>query len=170
LLKLHKLEIHKATAYKWRSKVKLALKHDNLRVRRADESDIPVLSMLAEEFMPEEAPRERRIEILGNALKNPDYELLVAEVEGEIVGFVDQWIIHDFAHAAKLSYIQNLYTTPKHRRKGVGDRLLQEIIRSAENKGVLEIHVVTEFENRPAISLYRKHGLMKKSLQLEKEF
>lgn len=146
------------------------MKHDNLRVRRADESDISVLSVFAEQFMPEEATREKRIEILRQALENPDYELLVAEVEGEIVGFVDQWIIYDFAHGAKLSYIQNLYVTSKHRRKGVGDRLLQETIRSAENKGVLEIHVVTEFENRPAISLCRKHGLVKESLQLEKEF
>ena len=142
----------------------------SLRVRRAGESDIPVLAMLAEEFMPEEATREKRVEILRNALRNPDYELLVAELDGEIAGFVDQWIIHDFAHGAKLSYIQNLCVTPKHRRKGVGSRLLQEIIRSAKNKGVLEIHVVTEFENKPAIDLYRKHGLVKESLQLERKF
>ena len=142
----------------------------NLRVRRADESDIPVLSMLAEEFMPEETTREKRIEILGQALKNPDYELLLAELDGNIAGFIDQWIIHDFAHGAKLSYIQNFHVTSKHRRKGIGSRLLQEVLRSAKNKGVLEIHVVTEFENKPAINLYRKHGLVKESLQLEREF
>lgn len=55
-------------------------------------------------------------------------------------------------------------------RKGIGNRLLREIIRSAENKGVSEIHVVTEFKNKPAINLYKKHGLMKESLQLEREF
>ena len=126
--------------------------------------------MLAEEFMPEEATGGKRIEILRKALRNPDYELLVAEVEGEIAGFVDQWVIHDFAHGAKLSYIQNLYVTSKHRGKGVGSKLLEEIIKSAKNKGVLEIHVVTEFENKSAISLYRKHGLVKASLQLEREF
>jgi len=142
----------------------------NLWVRRADESDIPVLSMLAEEFMPQEATGEKRKEILRHILKNPDYELLVAELDGKIAGFIDQWIIHDFAHGAKLSYIQNLYITSKHRKKGVGSRLLEEIIRSAENKGVLEIHVVTEFENEAAINLYRKHGLVEESLQLEREF
>ena len=143
----------------------------NLKVRRADESDIAVLLMLAEEFMPEvEATREKRMEILRKALKKPDYELVVAELDGEIVGFIDQWIVHDFAHGAKLSYIQNLYVISQHRRKGVGSRLLEEIIRSAENKGVLEIHVVTEFENKAAIDLYRKHGFVEESLQLEREF
>ena len=142
----------------------------NLWVRRADESDIPILSMLAEEFMPQEATREKRKEILRHILKNPDYELLVAELEGKIAGFIDQWIIHDFAHGAKLSYIQNLYVTSKHRRKGVGSRLLGEIMKSAKKKGVLEIHVVTEFGNRSAINLYRKYGLVRESLQLEREF
>ena len=143
----------------------------NLTVRRADESDIPVLLMLAEEFMPEvEATREKRMKILRKALRNPDYELVMAELDEATVGFIDQWIIHDFAHGAKLSYIQNLYITSKHRRKGVGSRLLEEIIRSAEKKGVLEIHVVTEFENKAAISLYRKHGFVEESLQLEREF
>ena len=142
----------------------------SFRVRQADERDITVLLVLAEKFMPEEAPREKRIEILRHALKNPGYELLVAELDGEIAGFIDQWVIHDFAHGAKLSYIQNLYVTSKHRRKGVGNRLLREIIKSARNKGVLEIHVVTEFENEPAINLYRKHGFVKESLQLEREF
>ena len=142
----------------------------NLWVRRADESDISILSMLAEEFMPQGSTREKRKEILRHILKNPDYELLVAELDGKIAGFIDQWIIHDFAHGAKLSYIQNLYITSKHRKKGVGSRLLEEIIRSAENKGVLEIHVVTEFENEAAINLYRKHGLAEESLQLEREF
>ena len=142
----------------------------NLWVRRADESDIPILSMLAEEFMPQEATREKRKEILRHILKNPDYELLVAELEGKIAGFIDQWIIHDFAHGAKLSYIQNLYVTSKHGRKGVGSRLLGEIMKSAKKKGVLEIHVVTEFGNRSAINLYRKYGLVRESLQLEREF
>ena len=143
----------------------------NLKVMRADESDIPVLLMLAEEFMSEvEATREKRMKILQKALRNPDYELVMADLEGETVGFIDQWIIHDFAHGAKLSYIQNLYITSKHRRKGIGSRLLEEIIRSAENKGVLEIHVVTEFENEAAINLYRKHGFVEESLQLEREF
>ena len=143
----------------------------NLKIRRADETDIPVLLMLAEEFMSEvEATQEKRMKILRKALKDPDYELVVAELDGETVGFIDQWIIHDFTHGAKLSYIQNLYITPKHRRKGIGSRLLEEIIRSAEKKGVLEIHVVTEFENKPAINLYRKHGFVEESLQLEREF
>ncbi|UCE43904.1 MAG: GNAT family N-acetyltransferase [Candidatus Bathyarchaeota archaeon] len=141
----------------------------SLRVRKANKSDISVLLVLAEELMPQEAVREKRADTLRRALKNPDYELLVAEVEGGTAGFIDQWIIHDFTHGAKLSCIQNFYVISKHRGKGIGSKLLEEIIRRAEIRGVLEIHVVTEFENERAIDLYRKHGFLTESLQLERE-
>jgi len=141
----------------------------SLKIRPVNRMDAFTLALLAEEFMSGETTVEKRVNTLIQALKNPDYQLLLAEIDGEMVGFVDQWIIHDFAHGGKLSYIQNLYVTPKHRKRGIGSQLLQEIIKKAKEKEVLEIHVVTEFENKPAINLYKKHGLIKESLQLEME-
>ena len=141
-----------------------------IRIRSANEKDLPILVALAEEFIPAETDDEKRIEVLKRALTNPDYELLVAEIEERIVGFIDQWIIYDFTHGAKLSYIHNLYVSSKHRRKGVASVLLQEVIKNARNMGVTEIHVTTRFDNKLAINLYKKHGLAKEHLQLEKEF
>jgi ribosomal protein S18 acetylase RimI-like enzyme len=146
------------------------LSMSHFEIRRADKNDVSKLMSLAEEFMHGTATNKERLSILKSALKDPDYELWVAEVGGEIVGFIDLWFIHDFCHGGKLSYIQNLYVAPKHRRLGVGSQLLQKIIEKAEEKGALEIHVVTKFENKPAIQLYKRHGLTKESLQLEKEF
>ncbi len=140
------------------------------KIRPANEKDVLSLVILAEEFMPREADKEKRVTILKQALRNPDYEMLVAELEGEIVGFIDQWVIHDFTHGAKHSYIHNLYVSSKHRRRGIASELLQEAMKKAENLGVSEIHVTTRFDNKSAINLYRKYGLVKEHLQLEKEF
>jgi len=142
----------------------------HFEIRRANENDVSRLLSLAEEFMHGTATYEERLSILKSALKDPDYELWIAEADGEIVGFIDLWTIHDFCHGGKLSYIQNLYVAPKYRRLGVGSKLLQKVIERAEEGGALEIHVVTKFDNEPAIRLYKKHGLTKESLQLEKEF
>jgi len=142
----------------------------SIRIRSANEKDVQTLVFLAEEFIPGETDDEKRIEVLKKALANPDYELLVAEIEERLVGFIDQWIIYDFTHGAKLSYIHNLYVSSKHRRKGVASVLLQKVIKNARNMGVAEIHVTTRFDNKLAINLYKKHGLMKEHLQLEKEF
>jgi len=142
----------------------------SIKVRSANEKDLQSLVILAEEFIPGETDNRKRIAVLKQALRNPNYELLVAELEEEIVGFIDQWIIHDFTHGAKLSYIHSLYVSSEHRRKGVASNLLQEAMKNARNMEVSEIHITTRFDNKPAINFYRKHGLVKEHLQLEKEF
>lgn len=141
-----------------------------IKIRSANEKDLQSLTVLAEEFKPGEVDNKKRIDVLKQALGNPNYELLVAELGKEIVGFIDQWIIYDFVHGARLSYIPNLYVRSKQRKKSVATKLLQEVMKSAENMGVLEIHVTTRFDNKPAINLYKKHGLVKELLALEKEF
>jgi len=142
----------------------------NFEIRRADKSDVSKLMSLAEEFMHGTATYEERLSILENSLGDQDYELWIAKVSGEIVGFIDLWVIHDLCHGGMLSYIQNLYVAPKYRGLGIGSQLLQKIIGRAKERGALEIHVVTKFDNERAIQLYKKHGLTKESLQLEKEF
>lgn len=64
---------------------------------------------------------------------------------------------------------RTLFVSLSHRRKGIGRTLLREIIKSAKAKGVLETHTATEFDNKPAIELYKKQGLVKESLLLEME-
>jgi ribosomal-protein-alanine N-acetyltransferase len=121
-----------------------------IKIRSANEKDLQSLTVLAEEFRPGEMDNKKRVDVLKQALRNPNYELLVAELEGEIVGFIDQWIIHDFTYGAKLSYITNLYVSSKHRRKGIANKLLQEVMKNAENMEVSEIHITTRFDNKPA--------------------
>ncbi|MBE0511838.1 GNAT family N-acetyltransferase [Candidatus Bathyarchaeota archaeon] len=142
----------------------------SIKIRSANEKDSLSLVILAEEFMPREVDKEKRVNVLKQALRNLNYELLVAELEGEIVGFIDQWVIHDFTHGAKHSYILNLYVSSKHRSKGIASKLLQEAMENARSIEVSEIHVTARFDNRLAINLYKKHGLVKEHLQLEKEF
>ncbi|MDH5440727.1 MAG: GNAT family N-acetyltransferase [Candidatus Bathyarchaeota archaeon] len=124
---------------------------------------------LAEEFIPSEADAERRSSVLRQSLKELDYELLVADANGKVIGFIDQWIINDFVHGGKLAYIQNLYVSRNYRMKGIGGRLLQEMVKRAKDEAVIEIHVSTEFDNKGAIEFYRKQGFPKEHLQFEKE-
>jgi ribosomal protein S18 acetylase RimI-like enzyme len=140
-----------------------------LKVRPADDNDVPTLVALAEKFMPKMASARERTIMLRRAMRNPDYELLVAEFNREIVGFIDRWDIYDLAEGAILSYVENLYVIPRFRRRGVGGELLQKIVESAKRKGAREIHVFTELDNKLAISLYKKHGFVKRGLQLEME-
>jgi len=85
-----------------------------IKTRPANEEDLQSVLVLAKEFMSGEADNEKRVDVLKQVLRNPNYELLVAELGEEIVGFIDHWIIYDFVHGARLSYIHNLYVSSKH--------------------------------------------------------
>ena len=58
-------------------------------------------------------------------------------------------------------YISNVAVSPEHRRKGIADRLIRELMTRA---GQLELAFVTlevRESNAPAAELYKKHGFVK---------
>lgn len=140
------------------------------KVRPALPSDIKALSLLAEKLMPREARTSDRMRVLKRSLRKPNYYLYVAEKDERLVGFVDLWFFSDFAHAGSVGIIQNLFVDRKVRREGIGDLLMKQIMSRATQLKLKELHVWTSFENRAAISLYKKHLLTKRSLLLEREF
>ncbi|MEM0358162.1 MAG: hypothetical protein QXL77_07330 [Candidatus Bathyarchaeia archaeon] len=58
----------------------------NVKIRRANENDVSKLILLAKDFMHEAATdEERSSSILKSSLKDPNYELWVAEVEARLL-------------------------------------------------------------------------------------
>lgn len=141
-----------------------------VKVRPARTTDVRALSMLAEKLMPREARTPDRMRVLKRSLGKPNYYLYVAEEDERLVGFADLWFFSDFAHAGRMGIIQNLFVDRELRHRGIGDLLMKRIMSRASQLRLKELHVWTAFENRAAISLYRKHRLTKKSLLLEREF
>jgi GNAT superfamily N-acetyltransferase len=140
------------------------------RVRPARTSDVKALSLLADKRMPRGARTSDRACVLTQSLCKPNYYLYVAEKGGRLVGFVDLWFFSDFAHAGRMGIVQNLFVDGEVRRQGIGDLLMKHIISRASQLKLKELHVWTSFQNGAAISLYRKHRLLKRSLLLEREF
>jgi GNAT superfamily N-acetyltransferase len=140
------------------------------KVRPALASDVRALCLLADKLMPREARTSDRMRVLRRSLRKPNYYLYVAEKDRRLVGFVDLWFFHDFAHAGRMGIIQNLFVERKVRRQRIGDFLMKRIMSKATQLKLKELHVWTSFENRGAISLYKKHHLTKRSLLLEREF
>jgi len=74
----------------------------------------------------------------------PHSQLWVAEVRGEIVGFL----------AIRESYVDRMYVKPSDQRSGIGTALLEKA--RELSPGGLELH--THRENAPARDFYEKHG------------
>jgi ribosomal protein S18 acetylase RimI-like enzyme len=140
------------------------------KVRFALASDVKAVAELADKLIPREARTSDRIRVLTRSLRKPNYYLYVAEYDERLVGFIDLWVFSDFAHAGRMGVIQNLFVDGEVRRRGIGNLLMKHVTSRASQLKLKELHVWTSFENRAAISLYRKHRLTKRSLLLEREF
>lgn len=142
--------------------------YEDVLVRKATLNDIDCVEILLQELIGD--PMGDRRKFFKKALSSKDYAGIIAEVEGNIVGYVDLWGFLDPGHGAVLGVILNFIVSKDYRKMGVGDRLLEEAVKEARKRNFKEFHVWTGFDNKVAKAVYRKHGFVNESLVLEREF
>ncbi len=101
---------------------------------------------------------------------HPDSGVLVAELGGRTIGALTYFMRPGLFHGGRWGYVDELIVTASARGRGVGDALLLEALRRFRAAGCREAAVSTMFGNDPAAALYRKHGFVDESLQLEYHF
>jgi len=99
-----------------------------------------------------------------------DSGILVAELDGVVVGALTWFVRPGLFHGGPWGYIDELIVTAAAQGRGVGDALVAEVMRRFERAGCKEAAVATVFGNDRAAALYRKHGLVDEALQLERHF
>ena len=56
-------------------------------------------------------------------------------------------------------YIQSVYVSPAHRRKGIFQRLYRKVLELAKEKDVSYVRLYVETENKVAQALYERLGM-----------
>jgi ribosomal-protein-alanine N-acetyltransferase len=77
---------------------------------------------------------------------------MVMELSGQIIGYGGMWLIMDEAH------VTNIAVRAAYRGKGLGERLLRELMRTAAWMGALRMTLEVRVSNEVAKNLYRKLG------------
>jgi ribosomal-protein-alanine N-acetyltransferase len=77
---------------------------------------------------------------------------LVARADGHVVGYGGVWLMVDEAH------ITTFAVHPAWRRRGIGDRLLLELLDVALERGAREVTLEVRLSNLAARRLYEKFG------------
>ena len=72
--------------------------------------------------------------------------ILIAEIDGKVVGFASLWEPEAFLH--------HLHVSPDYHRRGIGTSLLERVLKLANSHVSLKCQV----ENRRALEFYRHHG------------
>jgi len=122
-----------------------------LKIEKASINDLDRLCEIEMKCFETEAFTKQQIAYLLT-----DSVILVSKVKEEIVGFIIGKTYMDEKPAT--GQILTIDVSPEHRRKGIGQRLLQEIEKTFKDKGVRTCFLEARENNFVALSLYQKFG------------
>lgn len=72
----------------------------------------------------------------------------VAEIDGEVVGFIFGWLVDALWAYHQGARLEMIGVDPEHRREGVGRALLAAFLRGCEEKGAHEVHLLVHLHDR----------------------
>lgn len=122
-------------------------------IEKARIADLEALYEIERECFDREAFTKEQIAYL---LENPNSVSLIAQVNNEIAGFIIG-LIYD-RNEMRTGHVYTIDVAIKHRRMGVGLRLLNELERIFIDRGVKICNLEVRLDNVAARRLYRKHG------------
>lgn len=95
---------------------------------------------------------------LARQLGNQAIILLVAEVDGRIVGGLTAYELPKLEQARSEIYLYDLAVDAAHRRRGIATALIAELQHIAAETGAWAVFVQADYGDPPAIALYTKLG------------
>lgn len=95
--------------------------------------------------------------------------VLVAELDGKIVGLVHFLYHRSTSLIAPVCYLQDLFTAQGLRGKGVGRALIEAVYERAKEAGAARVYWTTHETNATAMMLYDKIATKSGFLQYRKE-
>ncbi|HEX4072241.1 MAG TPA: GNAT family N-acetyltransferase [Planctomycetaceae bacterium] len=155
----------------------------SVTIREAAANDRPALEACMAELQAFECTIERNrvapetirgvyIDYLLSECQKSDGTILVAEANGQVVGFVcvlcrvdsEEIVEIDRLHA----YITDLVVLEPHRNAGIGSQLIQAAESQAQARGATRIEIGVLTANSAAHRLYQKLGYCDREVVLEK--
>jgi ribosomal-protein-alanine N-acetyltransferase len=121
---------------------------DQITIRRMTREDLDEVARLEKICFSDPWSRKCFEEELEQQFCMP----LVIMRDGRIVGYASLW------HVEEQMEIANFAVSPEHRRRGIGRRLMQEVLLESKEKGCTSVVLSVRESNLPAENLYREFG------------
>ena len=134
-----------------------------IEITSATESDIPnilgLIKSLAEyEKLSHEVVATEQLLKKHLFGEKPVAEVLMAKVEEQTVGFALFFLNFSTFLALPGIYLEDLFVKPAYRGKGIGKRLLLELVKIAKARGYGRVEWAVLNWNEPAINFYKSLG------------
>lgn len=135
-----------------------------LQVRDATAADIPALLDLMrglaryERYAPDFRVTEAVLLAQGFGAGAPDFEALVAEAEGGVLGMAVHYMVPFTYRARPTLYLKELYVAEAGRNRGAGAALLTALARRARERGCALVKWQVARWNSDAMRFYERFG------------
>ncbi len=130
-------------------------------VRNARKEDVVALLELYHQLdetaeLPTIADAVKAIDLIHS---QPWMRLLVADMNGIVVGTVTLVVVPNVTHKAKpWAQIENVVVHEAHRRAGVGHALMARCEQIARETGVYKMQLQSSLKRKEALAFYKKEG------------
>jgi ribosomal protein S18 acetylase RimI-like enzyme len=122
-------------------------------VRRLTPADASLARQVTAVFHGRDIPAD----YLRHYLTNPNNYLFVAEVDGELTGFLTAHRLDRFNRTETQLFIYEIETLEPFRRRGVGSALMNQILEMSRTEKI-EAFVFTNHSNTVAVQFYKSLG------------
>jgi len=131
---------------------------ENLKIRTLKEEDLGAIVRIDEKVMGENRKNywERKLELMNNRSSQIS---LVAEVEGNVVGFilgdVSGW---EFGVPETIGWIDTIGVDPAYQKKGLARALAHELIKNLKVLGVKTIYTLVSWNDWDLLQFFHAMG------------
>jgi ribosomal protein S18 acetylase RimI-like enzyme len=155
-----------------------------MTVRRATAADLPRIGRLGALLIEEHhdfdsrrflAARQRTAtdyaSFIGTQLDDPDTAVLVAEADGDVIGYAYAAVVgYDYmALRGPAGALHDIIIDPEHRRRGVGRLLLDAALAFLKSRGAPRVVLSTAEQNEPAQRLFANAGFRRTMVEMTRE-
>ncbi|MCB0480232.1 MAG: GNAT family N-acetyltransferase [Flavobacteriales bacterium] len=130
-------------------------------IRKGEKKDIPSLLTLIQELATYEKQPDAVVvteEILMNDGfgANKIFEFFVAELEGKVVGIALYYAKYS-TWKGRCLFLEDIIVEEQYRNRGIGKKLMDEIVKTAEAQKVKRLEWQVLDWNEPSIAFYKKY-------------
>lgn len=149
-----------------------------LRFRSAQLADLPtIIRMLADDFLGSQRERcedplpESYIKAFREIEADPNNELIVAELEGEVIGTLQLTYTPSISfQGGKRCTVESVRVDEKLRGQGIGREMMQWTIERAKENGCASIQLTTNHDRVDAHRFYESLGFSKSHIGMKLKF